>query len=325
LQNLHELKNAEERLNLCEISLEKCYGSNLSRLSLIKSESANKHVPIYVRLNLLKGILNYHKGKKKESKEYLDVANKELQKITIDEEKLTQVMTMGFTNMEAKLALRATFNNVDSAVELIFQKREREKESKELEKQKSHEKKIESKYGRTTENKPIDTKVLKDLVLFGYAEKNACHALKQSNNNFNLALDILQSSPSEQYETGEKSEMSDDALLSQLHSMGYDLELCKLCLQAFDSDLNKALNFFLENKNSLHDAASIKCKLEDILKISDNTLDRDKQTKAEKAHKANQLLNNIVKDMPDDDEAYLDLNMEEDSFYINKYYSLLEI
>jgi uncharacterized UBP type Zn finger protein len=122
LQNLHELKNAEERLNLCEISLEKCYGSNLSRLSLIKSESANKHVPIYVRLNLLKGILNYHKGKKKESKEYLDVANKELQKITIDEEKLTQVMTMGFTNMEAKLALRATFNNVDSAVELIFQK-----------------------------------------------------------------------------------------------------------------------------------------------------------------------------------------------------------
>ena len=76
LQNLQELKNAgksnyhqhisltlsnvslylteEERLKLCEKSLEKCYGSDLSRLAAIKSESTNKHVPIYVRLNLLK-------------------------------------------------------------------------------------------------------------------------------------------------------------------------------------------------------------------------------------------------------------------------------
>ena len=36
----------------------------------------------------------------------------------------------------------------------------------------------------------IDSKVLKDLILFGYTEKNASKALIQSNNNFNLALDV---------------------------------------------------------------------------------------------------------------------------------------
>jgi exonuclease VII small subunit len=121
LQNLHELKNAEERLNQCEKCLEKCYGPGLHRLTSIKSESANKHIPIFVRLNLLKAILNFHKGKKRECKQFLDIANNELQKVIVDDDKVTQVMTMGFTATEARLALRASFNNVDSAIEQIFQ------------------------------------------------------------------------------------------------------------------------------------------------------------------------------------------------------------
>ena len=72
----------------------------------------------------------------------MDLAKNELQKITIDDEKLTQgstpnsnplnqvclpmahfllsVMTMGFSSTEARLALRASFNDVDKAVEQIF-------------------------------------------------------------------------------------------------------------------------------------------------------------------------------------------------------------
>ena len=52
--------------------------------------------------------------------------------------------------------------------------------------------------------------------------------------------------------------------------MGYDLELCKLCLQACQNDLNTAINFFLENKDSLGDLALIKSKLDLITQNSDN-------------------------------------------------------
>lgn len=62
---------------------------------------------------------------------------------------LFKVMSMGFTSTEARLALRATFNNVDAAVEQIFKKKQLEKESKELEKQKEYSKKLDQKYGLT--------------------------------------------------------------------------------------------------------------------------------------------------------------------------------
>ncbi len=77
-------------MNVCEKSLEKCYGANLERLTLIQHENSNKYRPIFIRISLLKGILMYHKGKKMESKRFLDAANSELQKNVVDEEKVVQ-------------------------------------------------------------------------------------------------------------------------------------------------------------------------------------------------------------------------------------------
>ena len=76
LENLHELKNAgkqtpfpysqfkvviinleskEERITFSERCLKNCYGSGLERLKAVKDiENANKHIPIFIRLNLLK-------------------------------------------------------------------------------------------------------------------------------------------------------------------------------------------------------------------------------------------------------------------------------
>ncbi len=145
LENLNELKNAEERLESCEKCLTKCYGVDMQRLAKIKSESSSKHVPIFVRLNLLKAILSYHKGKKHETKNYLDIASEHLKKVLIDEDKLIQVMSMGFTNVEARLALRASCNDVGSAVEEIFKKKQREKAERSLELAEY----FENKYGLT--------------------------------------------------------------------------------------------------------------------------------------------------------------------------------
>lgn len=120
LENLSELKNAEERLTTCETCLTRCYGVDMHRLAALKNESASKHIPIFVRLNLLKAILNYHKGKKMEAKQCLDIATDKLNMVKIDEDKVCRVMSMGFDNVEARLALRAAFNDVDQAVEQIF-------------------------------------------------------------------------------------------------------------------------------------------------------------------------------------------------------------
>ncbi len=100
--------------------MEKCYGSKLERLTQLKSEAANKHSAVYVRLNVLKAVLAYHKGKRSECRLLLDEADDKLKKLGIDEEKLAQVMSMGFDIVESRLALRASFNNVDAAIEQII-------------------------------------------------------------------------------------------------------------------------------------------------------------------------------------------------------------
>jgi hypothetical protein len=107
--------------------------------------------------------------------------------------------------------------------------------------------------------------------------------------------------------------------------MGFDTKLSKLCLKAFNNNLEKSLEFFNRNKDSLFNYEYIKEKLKLIRNSmpSDNdTLDTI-ESNLEKTKNAQELLSNIAKEMPDDDEAYLDFNLDEDAFFINKYYSLL--
>ncbi len=61
---------------------------------------------------------------------------------------------MGFSNTEARLALRASFNNVDMAIEQICKKKQSQKEMLALEKQKKKAKRLHEKYGLTMNNKP---------------------------------------------------------------------------------------------------------------------------------------------------------------------------
>ena len=116
---------------------------------MLKNESASKHIPIFVRLNLFKAILSYHRGRKREATQYLDIANEKLPKVTIDADKLVQVMAVGFNSVEARLALRASFNDVDAAVEQIFQKKQREKEAQAVELARN----LETEFGLTLNEK----------------------------------------------------------------------------------------------------------------------------------------------------------------------------
>ncbi len=125
----------------------------MERLTRLKTDAVNKHKPIYVRINLLKGILNYHKGKRNESRLFLELAQNELKKLRVDDTKIVSLMGMGFNSTEAKLALRATCNDVDSACELILKKRQHVKEIRAQEKEEKYSKKLEYKYGRTWDNK----------------------------------------------------------------------------------------------------------------------------------------------------------------------------
>lgn len=62
----------------------------------------------------------YHKGKKTQCKAHLDVSLKELQKNIVDDNKVTELMTMGFSATQARLALKTTGGNIEAAIESIM-------------------------------------------------------------------------------------------------------------------------------------------------------------------------------------------------------------
>ena len=109
-------------------------------------------MPIYVRLHLFKAILAYHRGRKGECREQLDLASDKLRQTQIDEEKLVQVMAMGFGSVEARLALRASGNDVAIAMDTIFRKKQRQKEARQLE----LTRKLEKEFGRTKSGQAIE-------------------------------------------------------------------------------------------------------------------------------------------------------------------------
>lgn len=88
--------------------------------------------------------------------------------------------------------------------------------------------------------------------------------------------------------------------------------------------MEKAANFLLENRSE-SETQELKQKLESVLqglnipKSVESELEMRKKTA-----EAQNLLSKISSEIPEDDEAYLDLNTDEDAFYINKYYSLLD-
>ena len=54
-----------------------------------------------------------------------------------------------------------------------------------------------------------------------------------------------------------------------------------------------------------------------------DTSTKKKTPNDEETKKRLRLIDSLAKEMPDDSEAYLDFNLDEDGFYIDKYRSML--
>ena len=125
--------------------------------------------------------------------------------------------------------------------------------------------------------------------------------------------------------------------MKKLSAMGFNKEMSKLCLKAFKNNMNKSLDFFTQNKDLMssldpNNFNSIRDKLKNLIEANKeaSTSSSSEDTASalldemEKTKNAQELIANLASEMPKDEDAYLDFNLDEDSFFINKYYSLLD-
>ena len=155
-----ELPNAQKRLEDCEIHLKQSYGANLERVKHLKGTSNMEEV-LYFRLHLLQAICAYTSGYIGKAEKLLKKAEKEFKSLQVPDEALEEVKAQGYSEKEARLALRATAFQPSMAVRHILEDRQKKADIWKVEKEKQRR---QRKYGKTNDGSWVDLKYLDNLT-----------------------------------------------------------------------------------------------------------------------------------------------------------------
>ncbi|XP_032696177.1 NEDD8 ultimate buster 1 isoform X2 [Lontra canadensis] len=313
LEQLECLDDAEKKLNLAQKCFKNCYGENHQRLVHIKGNCGKEKV-LFLRLYLLQGIRNYHSGNGEEARDYLNKARQLFKELYIDPSKVHNLLQLGFTAQEARLGLRACDGNVDHAAAHITNRREELAQIRKEEKEKKR-RQLES---------------INSLKGMGYSTHAAKQALHQAGGNLDEALKILLSNPQMWWlndsdpETSSHQESPSQENIEQLVYMGFDAVAADAALRVFRGNVQLAAQTLAHNGGSLppdlqlaaEDASSTpSTSPSDSAGTSSASTDEDMETEA---------VNEILEDIPEHEEDYLDSTLEDEEIIIAEYLSYVE-
>jgi len=94
LGNAADISDAAIRLETCQQTLSRSYGTQMERLLELKGTTGNEAV-LFLRLHLLQGVVAFHQGKSLEAMAILSSAEEELKKLSINDEDLSRLVDLG--------------------------------------------------------------------------------------------------------------------------------------------------------------------------------------------------------------------------------------
>ncbi|XP_035173453.1 NEDD8 ultimate buster 1 [Oxyura jamaicensis] len=320
LEQLDCLDDAEKKLTTAQRCFQRCYGENHERLIDIKGSYGREKV-LFLRLYLLQGIGHYHSGREKEAAEYIQKASRLYEELYIDPEKVYRLSLLGFSEQEARLALRACHGNVEHAANLITNRREEKAQIRREERAKRRQR-LE------------DINTLKSM---GYSERAAQVALHHVQGNLDQAYKFILDNPELLLENDDDDDpvamdqfqVSQESI-DQLMYMGFSHESAKQALKVFKGNIHLAsqtlahyggvlpasLQLSSEGSSPSEESASSKDSPTESAGSSSSPTDEDMETDA---------VNEILEDIPEHEEDYLDLTLEEEEQIIHEYLSYIQV
>ncbi|XP_071792301.1 NEDD8 ultimate buster 1-like [Asterias amurensis] len=323
LQNMNELPDAEAKLKRCEDCFRRSYGDDLQRLTSLKGQNTQE-LALYVRLYLLQGILAFYQQERNKSLELLQKAEGILASLQVDEDKLMQVISMGFDVREARLGLRAAHGSVSLAVTNITEQRERRKEIQEKEKQKQKKRRLEKRLGKTANGEWVKAEIYHTLISMGFPKTAVVSSLKQTNNDLHRALEVMQEHPDllTLMDTDERPWQGQvtDEMIAQVSELGFNRDVAQLALFRYHGNVGKAVEVLLSNGGMLPPQAATPSS--DSSRASTSQTDPSSSDE-ELTDEQRKAIADIAPDIPDHEEDYLDLTLEEEAKFIQEYKVML--
>ncbi|KAL4217081.1 positive regulation of proteasomal ubiquitin-dependent protein catabolic process [Mactra antiquata] len=319
LKNVDDLPDAVQRLQNSENFFHKSYGADLQRLMAVKG-SSGEELALFMKLHLLQGIVAFHQHRLQESNRLLSQAADELRRLDVDDEKISIVISMGFTEVEARLGLRACDGVVTNAVAHIMKRREEKEENARMRKEERQRKKLARYLGKTASGVEVLVKYYERLIGMGYPKGGAAEALRQSNNDINIAIEILQNHQEllSLPDPGPSRPVNiTDEMIVQVTSLGFEPEMAHRALIKYKGDISKAVDELVNSGGMISSDESPTTSSASNDTSTSSDMQSDVEMKEEK-----EAINRLVSDLPENEEDYLNLDLSEEKQFLNEYKSL---
>jgi hypothetical protein len=340
------LNDAAWRLKKAEECLKMSHGENLERIMQLKG-SVGPELILWCRLYLLQGIMQYHAGNSQFCKDNLMKASNIIQRLNIDETSMASLIGMGFTQREARYALRSHPQNVEAAAALILQKKEEKRLRREEDERKEEERQQQIEFGKTSKGHWVDFNLLQILnQQLGFEKRLVIEALKQTDNQQDEALTLLTQNSNlleMAVSTASVPSLPPDSRekVQQIEQMGFSTNLAIGTLKQTKFNVERALELLLAGNGIEASNQEIETfitrviphgEISSTLEVPSSDFEghsddkgetQDQRMEKEERRLKRKAERELTEVVPQDEDAYLDGTLEEEKSILDQYLQLL--
>ncbi|KAM9337477.1 NEDD8 ultimate buster 1 isoform 1-T1 [Symphorus nematophorus] len=293
LEALSCLDDGKTRLQRAEDAFLQCYGEQQERLRMIKGNTGREEV-LFLRLHLLQSLLAYIEGNDAQARHQLAKVESLYGRLCLDSEKMSQLMTLGFSEREARLGLRACQGDVQEAAIHISNQRQEREELKQRERRKRSRR----------------MEVISTLTELGFSRRDAARALHHADGDVDRAYGILLDGQAA-LSTNNNTEGVSPEKLEQLQYLGFERDVSEAALRLTGGDVQSATQLLLDNQGVL--SPELLSASPPSTSSSSPSPSSEEPSTSSSSTADSELVNEVLEDIAHHEEDYLDLTLEEES------------